>query len=369
MHKKQKTTRSPLLSSIATALPLIVLFTLFYVGYKYVETSIHSEQLQFLLKGALIIFGVTLLFTVTFSSAKYPMLASRTRIEVGADHLGKTDPLPKSTPVILRLNIHGMIGVNDLTQERIEQHLSDCCGGYIRKERVKGIMLHINSQGGGDLDSFGIYNVVEELKKELKIPVYAYVNGLCASGGMYIACAADKIFASPVSKIGSIGVVFGPLLNFSGGLKKLGIESRTISKGKDKDMFNPMRKWKKDEGKNIDTIASHLYEQFIETVSSKRKKLTKRKLKETVGAQIFIAKEAEKQGFIDVADTSYREALKQLAKVAKITHYQLLIVTRKKTLVDEFKSSLPFFSKENALSQIATGQQPHNQFLFMLDWN
>ena len=65
--------------------------------------------------------------------------------------------------------------------------------------------------GGAADDSVGIYRALCEYKKKYNVPIYAFVDGLCASGGMYIACAADKIYATPSSVIGSVGVIMGPL--------------------------------------------------------------------------------------------------------------------------------------------------------------
>ncbi|MFI5264393.1 MAG: S49 family peptidase, partial [Candidatus Kapaibacterium sp.] len=87
--------------------------------------------------------------------------------------------------------------------------------GDFKNNRVKGILLYMDTPGGYSTDSDTIYRLLMEYKKQYKVPIYAYVDGLCASGGMYIAITADKIMASDTSLIGSIGVIAPTFMNFT----------------------------------------------------------------------------------------------------------------------------------------------------------
>ena len=117
----------------------------------------------------------------------------------------------------------GSIGVNTEIAESkrstaqahdaVRAQLIDTIDGEINKDQVKGLLLAINSPGGTVDDSDGIYRLVQEYKSRLKIPVYAYVDGMCASGGMYIACAADKVYASDASLVGHVGVILRTIFN------------------------------------------------------------------------------------------------------------------------------------------------------------
>ena len=100
------------------------------------------------------------------------------------------------------------------------------------------------------VDADGIYRAIKHYKEQYQVPVIAYVDGLCASGGMYIACAADKIYATDVSLVGSVGVLFPSFMNFSKLLDTVGVQSLTISSCKGKDDMNPLRPWK-EGGKDV----------------------------------------------------------------------------------------------------------------------
>lgn len=281
-------------------------------------------------------------------------------IAVEPDHLGNAQPLSRAAPIILRFDIYGVIGLGDLTTSQFEIFFTDIFNSLIEKERVHAIMLHINSPGGTDTDSAGIYSLIKELKEELGgIPVYAYVDGMCASGGVYIACAADKIFASNSSKIGSVGVVVGPLINLHKGMEKLGIESETIYKGKRKDLFNPLRKWEVDEGKSLEALATLLYDQFLDVVTNARPKIKKEQLKEEIGADLFIAKTAQELGFIDEVGLSYKEALKSLAEAAKLDNYQVYSVFRPRQFLEDLNMKIP------AAFSLPFNLPTHRQFLFL----
>ena len=120
---------------------------------------------------------------------------------------GQREVLSSDAPVILQINIEGIIGMEDLDAKTVRQLLVESREGSFKNNRVKGILLYINTPGGTVTDADDIFHALSEYKKKYSVPIYAYVDGLCASGGMYVALAADKIFANNVSLIGSIGVI------------------------------------------------------------------------------------------------------------------------------------------------------------------
>ncbi len=271
-----------------------------------------------------ILCGFFLLSAAFFSPKVLPLQATPSDVIIYPDEHGNRALLSESTPVILRLNIHGVIGQGNLSQEKVEGMLLDARNGTLRKGRLKAIILHINSPGGIAEDSFGIYAALKELKEELSIPLYAYVEGSCMSGAMFIACAADKIYASAASSVGSVGVIVGPSFNVSSAMEKYGVASKTITQGKDKDMLNPYRPWKENEGQSITTLVEALYDQFVAVVTTNRPKISEAMLRDTLGANVFISYEAEKLGYIDVAGVPYHKALHDLAETAKLNQYQVL---------------------------------------------
>src|SRR5207244_10146556 len=120
----------------------------------------------------------------------------------------------------------------------------------------------------------------------------------CASGGMYIACSAEKIFATDSSLVGHVGVLLPTMFNFSQLMDTIGVGSKTITAGKDKDIMNPFRPWKPNEGASLQAITDVLYTQFVDIVTKSRPKLTKEALIEE-GAQIYSVEEALRLGYID----------------------------------------------------------------------
>lgn len=227
--------------------------------------------------------------------------------------------LSGNTPAILRIDFHGVIGMGDLTSEKLENILLDSREDLLKNNRVKGILLHMDTPGGTVTDADAIYRAIMAYKAKYKVPVYAYIDGLCASGGMYISSAADKIYATIPSTIGSIGVIMGPTFNFADAMLKYGVSSMTFTEGKDKDMLNPFRAWKPDEGASLQTVMAALYDRFVTIITTARPNLSKEKLINDYGAHVFIAKEAEELGYIDVSDSNYGDALTALVQAAGIT--------------------------------------------------
>lgn len=263
---------------------------------------------------------------------------------------GDRKVVSKSAPVILNIPIIGVVGAENLTMHHIRDMLVESREGSLKKDRVKGLFLHIESPGGTVVDADGIYHAIKAYKEKYNVPVYAYVDGLCASGGMYIASAADKIYASNVSLIGSVGVLIPALLNFSKLINTVGIESLTLSAGIGKDELNPLRPWKPGEQDAMQAIVNNYYGQFVNIVTAARPKLDKEKLIKEYGAHIYPAKQAEEYGFIDGSGISRNEALKLLLRQLNIQdHYQVVKLEK-----ETWYSTL--FSSE---SPLRTGQIKH----------
>lgn len=243
---------------------------------------------------------------------------------------GKREVLSSTSPVILQLNIDGVIGLEHLDNKSVRQQLVESREGDFKDNRVKALLLYINTPGGTVNDADGIFRALGDYKEKYKIPIYAYVDGLCASGGMYIALAADKIFASNTSLIGSVGVIAPTFLNVTKLLDKVGVDTLTISAGKDKDALNPLRPWKPGEDANYRQIIEYYYDHFVELVTTHRPNMSKEKLVQDYGALIFPAPIAQEHGFIDVSGASLAEALKELVKEANISDtYQVIRLENK----------------------------------------
>jgi protease-4 len=289
-----------------------------------------SIAIKSFLQGFFLTFGILIAIVLGFVtiSTLFKPQTTKTTVTILPDLEGNTKILSKKYPAILQINITGIIGENIKTKD-IENILL----ATKPKERIKAILLYVNTPGGGVNDSDGIYRMLKEYKEKYnKIPIYAYVDGLCASGGFYISAASDKIYASPVSIIGSVGVILGPFFNIFDTLNKLGIKSKTLTYGKDKDTLNPLRPWKENEDKNLQKLGNYFYERFVNIIVRSRK-LSKEKLINEYGANIFDGPTAKKIGYIDYSDKNYTDALKDLLKAAKIdakTPYQVINIQMKK---------------------------------------
>lgn len=266
--------------------------------------------------------GVLIAIVIVFialSSLGHPdLLPPASEVTIAPDAEGNRYLLPSSSPAIVRLDFHGIIGEGDLTASHIEDILLDSRESLLANDRVKALLLHMDTPGGTVTDADGIYRAILNYKEKHKVPVYAFVDGMCASGGMYIASACDKIFATPSSVVGSIGVIVGPTFNFSQIMEKWGIQSLTLTEGKDKDMLNPFRPWIPGEDASLRAIIADLYEQFVDILVEARPNLDKQKLIDIYGAQIFLAPKAHEFGYIDQGNSNYTEALTALSKAAGI---------------------------------------------------
>ena len=327
-----------------------------------IKESIFKSTIRAFFKAFAIILGILVaLFLIVFAlnftdeSIKKP---EKGELIVAADAEGHRKILDESAPVILKLKIKGVIGERHLTTEKIENLLLDIEGGCIKKARIKGLLLDINTPGGISTDSAGIFNAIKVFKAKHKIPVYAYVDGLCASGGMYIAAVADQIFATSSSIVGSIGAIMGPFFNFAEGMGKIGIKSLTITDGKNKDFLNPFRAWKEGESASIQALVKADYDRFVTHMTTARPRLDKEKLVNEYGANVYDAEKGKELGYIDVAGTSYSQMLGALAKAAKIEpekKYQVLEIKVKESFLKEALENRSTLLKGKIVHSIETG--------------
>jgi protease IV len=255
-----------------------------------------------------------------------------------------------SAPILLVLKINGVIGADELTMDKVRTALQESQEGSF-KDRVKGLLVYINSPGGTVTDSAGIYQALKEYKARYKVPIYAYTEGLCASGGMYIACAAEKIFSDESALIGSVGVLFPTFMNFTKVLEKVGVDTLTITAGKGKDEMNPLRPWKPGEDDSYKAICDQYYQIFLQIVTSNRPELKKEKLINDYGAHVFLAAQAKELGYIDAADMQMSDAVKLLAEKAGVegTTYQVV----------ELKLESLFYQLLQGTSTLFTGTMKH----------
>lgn len=165
-------------------------------------------------------------------------------------------------------------------------------------KKAKGVILRINSPGGSPVQAGYIYNEIKRLKaKHPDTPVYAVITDLCASGGYYVAAAADRIYADPSSIVGSIGVRMDGF-GFVGAMDKLGVERRLLTAGEHKALLDPFSPAKPDEVSHVEELLADIHEEFIQRVREGRgDRLAK---DETIfSGLIWTGSEAKKLGLVD----------------------------------------------------------------------
>ena len=137
-------------------------------------------------------------------------------------------------------------------------------------KRTKGVVLRINSPGGSPVQSSYIFREIKRLREKYPaIPLYAVVSDVCASGGYYIAAAADKIYVNESSVVGSIGV----LMSSFGAvdlMDKLGVERRLMTAGENKGILDPFSDFTEDQKAHVQVLLDQLHEEFIAAVRDGR---------------------------------------------------------------------------------------------------
>ena len=198
----------------------------------------------------------------------------------------KKSPLAKRL-LFLALILLALVGISSITSEWVQQGTKNRIGivditglitdsQYITNQvkkfrqdkRIRGIILRIDSPGGAVGPSQEIYDEVLKTRESGKT-IYASMGALAASGGYYIASAAEKIFANPGTLTGSIGVIM-VFSNAQGLMKKIGLQPEIVKAGEYKDIGSPARAMTQKERNLLQSVVTDVHQQFIEAVASGR---------------------------------------------------------------------------------------------------
>ncbi len=232
------------------------------------------------------------------------------------------------------VRIEGVITESEDIVRQIKKYREDAA--------IKGIVLRIDSPGGAVGPSQEIYKEVLRTTEGKK--VVASMGGLAASGGYYIACAANKIFANPGTITGSIGVIMA-FSNFEELMKKLGLKTIVIKSGKFKDTGSPVRELTGDEKKILQGVSDDIHGQFIEAVA-KGRNLKIESVRELADGRIFSGRQAKESGLVDELGT-LEDAISYATRLAGIKEKAKIVQERKeKNLLlrlfkEDFSSLIP----------------------------
>lgn len=172
-------------------------------------------------------------------------------------------------------------------------------------EDTKGVILRINSPGGSPVQSGYINDEIKRLRSlHPEIPLYAVITDICASGGYYVAAAADKIYADKASLVGSIGVLMNSF-GFVDVMEKLGVERRLITAGSHKGFLDPFSPVNDDEVLHVKNMLGEIHDQFISTVREGRGERLK-ETEDTFSGLIWTGEKSVELGLVDaLASSSY----------------------------------------------------------------
>jgi protease-4 len=172
-----------------------------------------------------------------------------------------SDGIMESDNQIAIVEIKGMISESRATVQQLRK--------FQHNPKVKGIIVRIDSPGGAVGPSQEIYNAVARIRDEGDKKIFASLGSVAASGGYYIASAADTIFANPGTLTGSIGVIMA-FSNIQDLIEKIGIRPEVIKSGAFKDAGSPVRSISKEERKLLQNLVDDVHQQFVEDVAKGR---------------------------------------------------------------------------------------------------
>ncbi len=205
-------------------------------------------------------------------------------------------PFVKSEPVVSVLRLQGVIAAG--TRGTLNDQ---ALAGLIQKAFTKGkpaaVALSINSPGGSPTQSSLIAARVRRLAEEKDVKVYAFVEDVAASGGYYIASAADEIWVDRHSITGSIGVISAGF-GFNELISRYGIERRVYTAGKSKSLADPFRPEKEEDIARIKALQEHIHTGFIDHVKTRRGDRLNADM-ELFDGSIWVGDEAMETGLID----------------------------------------------------------------------
>jgi len=234
-----------------------------------------------------------------------------------------------------------------------------------KDDKVRGVVLRINSPGGTMTASDVIYREIREFKARRKVPVIAAIMDVGASGGYYVSLAADQIFVHPTSITGSIGVIM-LTVNAQGLLEKIGVAPLAIKSGSLKDAGSPFRGLTGEERAVFQAVIDDMFGRFVRLVAEARK-IPEARVREFADGRIYTAEQAhalglvDKIGYLDEAVTAARQA-------AGLPEARVIMYHRPREYrANLYSASLPPSGTDNLLTQAAglLGGGPSARFLYL----
>ena len=201
-----------------------------------------------------------------------------------------------NTKTIVSIDLKGVIA----SGARAQLNNDALSSIFLKLEKIKcdAISININSPGGSPVQSSLIGNKIRSIASKKKVKVYAFVEDVAASGGYWLACSADKIYADDNSILGSIGVIYSSF-GFTELIKKIGVERRVHTAGKNKSSLDPFQEEKSEDIERLKSIQLDLHKDFIKVVEESRgSKLNKNEI-ELFSGEFWAGSKAKELGLVD----------------------------------------------------------------------
>lgn len=217
-------------------------------------------------------------------------------------------------------------------------HLLEELDKAARDPAVKAVVLRINSPGGSVTASELMHHELERFRKSGK-PVVAMMLDVAASGGYYIACAADEIVACRSTVTGSIGVIM-QTIEVTGTMQKIGVRAEAIKSGDQKGAGSPFESLTPEQREVFQVVVGELYTQFVDVVAAGRPELSRERILELADGRIYTAPQALENGLIDRIGT-VRDAIARAKELGGVKKARVVAYARPYGHVPNYYAQAP----------------------------
>jgi protease-4 len=286
-------------------------------------------------------YGADVVFDKKYGEKKPPTVdfsSPFAMFKIWADLLGQTQKKPPGKKSVGIVHVEGPItlggGAASLLAEaeaaapKIRRALDEAA----RDDNIKAVVLRVNSPGGSAVASEIILDATRRLKA--KKPFVVSMGDVAGSGGYYVACASEIIFADEATITASIGVVGGKLATVEM-WKKVGVTFKAYKRGENSGLLASGDPWTDKERERIQTWMDEVYDVFKGHVRSIRGQRLKKPLDELAGGRVFTGKQALELGLIDRIG-GLEDAIAYVADKAKLTDYDIRVVPAPKNFLEQF---------------------------------
>ncbi len=210
---------------------------------------------------------------------------------------------------------------------------------------VKGIIIRVNTPGGGVVESAQIHDKIVEIQNEAKKPVYISMGSMAASGGYYISAPAQKVFASPETLTGSLGVIMQGV-NITGLAEKYGVKFETIKSGEYKDIMSSTREMTEEERTILQEMIDNSYAGFVKVIADGRD-IPEDQVRQIADGRVYDGRQAKELNLIDEFGY-FEDVVETMKSDQKLSDAQVIQYTENFGFSSFFKmSARGLFGKED----------------------